>query len=135
LFFDSDMDGKLIGCATPQLYFASLTKGDPLVNVPDVASKSRTQKGYNIVYCTVKMRCLTTAPYASSCSICSSREFHSPRNGDHFGKTNSHLNEMVVASQTSASGCRIPIDNDSRYLKSLHQCSERSISYILAVAN
>jgi aarF domain-containing kinase len=39
LFFDSDADGKLIGCATPQLYFATLTKSDPLVNVPDVASK------------------------------------------------------------------------------------------------
>lgn len=119
LFFDSDMDGKLIGCATPQLYFASLTKWDPLVNVPDVASKSRAKKDYVIVYCTVKMRCLTTAPYTFSCSICSSREFHSARNGNHFGKTNSHLNEMVVTSQTSASGCRIPISNDSRYLKSL----------------
>ena len=39
LFFDSDAEGKLMGCATPQLYFATLTKSDPLVNVPDVASK------------------------------------------------------------------------------------------------
>jgi aarF domain-containing kinase len=39
LFFDSDTEGKKIGCATPQMYFATLTKLDPLVNVPDVASK------------------------------------------------------------------------------------------------
>ena len=39
LFFDSDVQGKLLGCATPQMYFSLLTKMDPLVNVPDVASK------------------------------------------------------------------------------------------------
>ena len=39
LFFDSDSDGKLAGCATPQLYFAKLIEEDPLLNVPDVASK------------------------------------------------------------------------------------------------
>lgn len=39
LFFDSDIDGKLMGCATPQIYFSRLNKIDPLVNVPDVASK------------------------------------------------------------------------------------------------
>jgi aarF domain-containing kinase len=39
LFFDSDIEGKRMGCATPQLYFSQLTKTDPLVNVPDVASK------------------------------------------------------------------------------------------------
>jgi aarF domain-containing kinase len=39
LFFDSDVDAKLMGCATPQLYFAKLTTLDPLLNVPDVASK------------------------------------------------------------------------------------------------
>lgn len=39
LFFDSDVDAKKMGCATPQLYFAKLTTLDPLVSVPDVASK------------------------------------------------------------------------------------------------
>jgi aarF domain-containing kinase len=43
LFFDSDIEGKLLGCATPQLYFATLTRSDPLVNVPDVASKCAYQ--------------------------------------------------------------------------------------------
>ena len=37
LFFDSDTEGKKMGCATPQMYFATLTKMDPLENVPDVA--------------------------------------------------------------------------------------------------
>jgi aarF domain-containing kinase len=37
LFFDSDIDGKNAGCATPQVYFSQLTKADPLMNVPDVA--------------------------------------------------------------------------------------------------
>ena len=39
LFFDSDIEGKLSGCSTPQLYFAKLTTEDPLSNVPDAASK------------------------------------------------------------------------------------------------
>ena len=39
LFFDSDSEGKKLGCATPQMYFALLTKLDPLVHVPDAASK------------------------------------------------------------------------------------------------
>lgn len=39
LFFDSDVQGKLLGCATPQMYFSLLTKMDPLIHVPDVASK------------------------------------------------------------------------------------------------
>lgn len=39
LFFDSDIDGQLMGCATPQMYFSRLNKMDPLINVPDVASK------------------------------------------------------------------------------------------------
>jgi aarF domain-containing kinase len=40
LFFDSDRDSVLDGFATPQLYFASLMATDPLVHVPDPASKS-----------------------------------------------------------------------------------------------
>jgi len=40
LFFDSDSEGKEQGCATPQIYFSMLNKMDPLINVPDVASKS-----------------------------------------------------------------------------------------------
>jgi aarF domain-containing kinase len=39
LFFDSDIEGHKMGCATPQIYFSRLTKADPLVKVPDVASK------------------------------------------------------------------------------------------------
>ena len=39
LFFDSDIQGKEFGCATPQMYFARLNRIDPLVSVPDVASK------------------------------------------------------------------------------------------------
>ncbi len=39
LFFDSDVDGQVLGCATPQMYFSRLTKLDPLIDVPDVASK------------------------------------------------------------------------------------------------
>jgi aarF domain-containing kinase len=43
LFFDSDIDAKAMGCATPQLYFAKLTTADPLVHVPDVASKNSVE--------------------------------------------------------------------------------------------
>lgn len=50
LFFDSDVDAKLMGCATPQLYFAKLTTSDPLVNVPDVASKCFSS-GYGARIC------------------------------------------------------------------------------------
>lgn len=39
LFFDSDIEGKELGCATPQIYFSFLNKIDPLLDVPDVASK------------------------------------------------------------------------------------------------
>lgn len=39
LFFDSDSEGKMLGCATPQMYFSRLTKMDPLIHVPDVASE------------------------------------------------------------------------------------------------
>lgn len=39
MFFDSDSEGAKYGCATPQMYFSRLNKIDPLVNVPDVASK------------------------------------------------------------------------------------------------
>lgn len=39
LFFDSDIEGHKMGCATPQVYFSRLTKADPLLRVPDVASK------------------------------------------------------------------------------------------------
>jgi aarF domain-containing kinase len=39
LFFDSDIEGHKMGYATPQVYFSVLTKTDPLVKVPDVASK------------------------------------------------------------------------------------------------
>ena len=39
LFFDSDADGQMMGCATPQMYFSRLNKIDPLVQVPDVASE------------------------------------------------------------------------------------------------
>jgi aarF domain-containing kinase len=37
LFFDSDADGKVMDCPTPQSYFKKLTDADPLTNVPDVA--------------------------------------------------------------------------------------------------
>lgn len=40
LFFDSDTEGKRMGCPTPQSYFKKLTEMDPLIEVPDVASKS-----------------------------------------------------------------------------------------------
>lgn len=43
LFFDSDMEGKKMGCATPQSYFKVLTEADPLVQVPDVAGKHTLQ--------------------------------------------------------------------------------------------
>ena len=39
LFFDSDLEGKKMGLATPQLYFVFLNKSDPLLNVPDAASR------------------------------------------------------------------------------------------------
>ena len=40
LFFDSDIEGKKrYNAATPQAYFKSLVEQDPLLNVPDVASK------------------------------------------------------------------------------------------------
>lgn len=39
LFFDSDTEGKKLGCPTPQSYFKTLTEMDPLLNVPDIASK------------------------------------------------------------------------------------------------
>lgn len=45
LFFDSDSEGKRLGCATPQLYFSLLTKLDPLIIVPDAASKSLSHSG------------------------------------------------------------------------------------------
>jgi predicted unusual protein kinase regulating ubiquinone biosynthesis (AarF/ABC1/UbiB family) len=41
LFFDSDTEGKKMGCPTPQSYFKTLTEMDQLVKVPDVASKYR----------------------------------------------------------------------------------------------
>ncbi len=40
LFFDSDIEGKKTGCATPQAYFKALTEADPLVKVPDVAGEA-----------------------------------------------------------------------------------------------
>jgi aarF domain-containing kinase len=40
LFFDSDSEGKQLGCATPQMYFSKLNKMDQLIHVPDVASES-----------------------------------------------------------------------------------------------
>lgn len=46
LFFDSDVAAKAEGCSTPQLYFAKLTTEDPLVHVPDVASKSFMKSDY-----------------------------------------------------------------------------------------
>lgn len=39
LFFDSDIEGKRMGFATPQLYFMHLNSVDPLVHVPDPAGK------------------------------------------------------------------------------------------------
>lgn len=47
LFFDSDKDAKAMGCATPQLYFAKLSAADPLIQVPDVASKIRYHRRRN----------------------------------------------------------------------------------------
>ena len=46
LFFDSDVAAKAEGCSTPQLYFAKLTSEDPLVHVPDVASKFLMKSDY-----------------------------------------------------------------------------------------
>ena len=40
LFFDSDFVHKEKGYATPQHYFQSLMATDPLINIPDSASKS-----------------------------------------------------------------------------------------------
>ena len=40
LFFDSDSEGKELGCATPQIYFSTLNQMDQLIDVPDVASES-----------------------------------------------------------------------------------------------
>ena len=37
LFFDSDDDAKVHGCATPQLYLMKLSSLDPLLRVPDAA--------------------------------------------------------------------------------------------------
>lgn len=37
LFFDSDIEGKMLGFATPQLYFASLMNKNALVKIPDAA--------------------------------------------------------------------------------------------------
>ena len=39
LFFDDDSESKRLGFATPQLYFASLMAQNPLVHIPDSASK------------------------------------------------------------------------------------------------
>lgn len=39
LFFDSDTEGQKMGCPTPQSYFKTLTEMDPLLEVPDIASK------------------------------------------------------------------------------------------------
>jgi aarF domain-containing kinase len=41
LFFDSDFVHKEKGYATPQHYFQTLMAADPLINIPDSASKSR----------------------------------------------------------------------------------------------
>lgn len=57
LFFDSDSEGKLVGCATPQLYFAKLTEEDPLLNVPDVASKFLKRAAF--VFYITSFLCLT----------------------------------------------------------------------------
>lgn len=37
LFFDSDLEGKKLGYATPQLYLLYLKSLDPMINVPDSA--------------------------------------------------------------------------------------------------
>lgn len=39
LFFDSDHKSKEKGFSTPQHYFAALMETDPLIEVPDAASK------------------------------------------------------------------------------------------------
>jgi aarF domain-containing kinase len=39
LFFDSDVEGRRRGFATPQLFFAALNQEDPLLNVPDAAGE------------------------------------------------------------------------------------------------
>ena len=39
IFFDSDQDGKDLGFASPQLYFASLMGKNKLTRIPDAASK------------------------------------------------------------------------------------------------
>jgi aarF domain-containing kinase len=41
LFFDSDFVHKEKGHATPQHYFQTLMAADPLINIPDSASKSK----------------------------------------------------------------------------------------------
>lgn len=37
LFFDSDSDGRKIGCTTPQIYFLYLQARNPMEHVPDAA--------------------------------------------------------------------------------------------------
>lgn len=107
LFFDSDIEGKLIGCATPQLYFATLTQSDPLVNVPDVASKCAYEHAscytMNIISTSV-----TTFPHFSilNCSICCPRKLYSSRNGNTSRTTDTNLLKMVFASQAGSARSR-----------------------------
>jgi aarF domain-containing kinase len=39
LFFDSDHESRNLGFATPQLYYASLMRSNPLTVIPDAASE------------------------------------------------------------------------------------------------
>jgi aarF domain-containing kinase len=50
IFFDSDIEGKKTGCATPQEYFKALTIADPLVQVPDVAGKVGSKCMYPFLF-------------------------------------------------------------------------------------
>lgn len=86
LFFDSDMAAKDEGCSTPQLYFAKLTTEDPLVHVPDVASKSFMKSVYFLlVFYSKSESCSDSSIVAAICtleSFCSEGKLHPQRYGD-----------------------------------------------------
>ena len=41
LFFDSDSEGRKVGCTTPQLYLLYLQARNPMEHVPDAAGMSK----------------------------------------------------------------------------------------------
>jgi aarF domain-containing kinase len=56
LFFDSDHAARQLGFPTPQQYFASLMAVNPLVDIPDPASKYRVQYTLCIILRTHRLR-------------------------------------------------------------------------------